>query len=191
MEIALVVSAFLFLLTGLLGTIVPVIPGPPLSYIGLLLLQWSGYGGFSTTFLVLWAALTIAVMVMDYFLPAFFTKKFGGSRIAVIGSVLGLIIGIIFFAPIGVIIGSFLGAFAGEMIHQSFRRRTATPPLRQLEDRETQAELGEVNVTEADTSTIKALKVALGAFLAFILGTGAKLIICMLMIYYAIRAVVI
>jgi uncharacterized protein YqgC (DUF456 family) len=107
-------------------------------------------------------------MVMDYFLPALFTKRFGGSRIAVIGSVLGLIIGMIFFAPIGVIIGSFLGAFAGEMINYRFRRRSS----------------------DAETSTIKALKVALGAFLAFILGTGAKLIICMLMIYYAIRALV-
>jgi uncharacterized protein YqgC (DUF456 family) len=170
MEIALVVLAFLFLLIGLIGTVIPAIPGPPLSYIGLLLLQWSGYGGFSTTFLLFWAALTIAVTVMDYFLPALFTKKFGGSRIAVIGSVLGLIIGIVFFAPIGMIIGSFLGAFAGEMINQRFRRRTAT--------------------LDNDTSTIKALKVALGAFLAFISGTGAKLIICMLMIYYAIKALV-
>jgi uncharacterized protein YqgC (DUF456 family) len=191
MEIALVISAFLFLLVGLIGALVPVIPGPPLSFIGLLLLQWSGYGGFTTTFLLLLAALTIAVMVMDYFLPALFTKKFGGSRIAVIGSVLGLIIGVIFFAPVGVIIGPFLGAFAGEMINLSFRQQPTVPPLKQLEDQETQAERGEVNVTEADTSpTIKALKVALGAFLAFILGTGAKLIICMLMIYYAIRAVV-
>jgi uncharacterized protein YqgC (DUF456 family) len=175
MEIALVVLAFLLLLTGLLGTVVPVVPGPPLSYIGLLLLQWSGYGGFSTTFLLLWAVLTIAVMVMDYFLPALFTKKFGGSRIAVIGSVLGLIIGVIFFAPIGVIIGSFLGAFAGEMINQRFQRRTAT---------------SDTDTSDADTGTNKALKAALGAFLAFILGTGAKLIICVLMIYYAIRAVV-
>ena len=167
MEIALVVLAFLLLLTGLLGTVVPIIPGPPLSYIGLLLLQWSGYGGFSITFLLLWAGLTVAVMVMDYFLPAIMTKKFGGSRFAVIGSVLGLIIGMIFFAPIGMIIGSFLGAFAGEMINQRLRRRSTS---------------------DTDNSPIKALKVALGAFLAFIMGTGAKLIICMLMIYYAVKA---
>jgi uncharacterized protein YqgC (DUF456 family) len=173
MEIALVVSAFVLLLVGLLGTVVPIFPGPPLSYIGLLFLQWSGYGGFSTTFLLLWAALTIAVMVMDYFLPAWFTKRFGGSRIAVIGSVLGLIIGMIFFAPIGVIIGSFLGAFAGEMINHRFRRRTTT-----------------LDTDTSDTASNKALKAALGAFLAFILGTGAKLIISVLMIYYAIRALV-
>jgi uncharacterized protein YqgC (DUF456 family) len=168
MEIALVVSAFLLLLIGLLGTVVPVIPGPPLSYIGLLLLQWSGHGGFSTTFLLLWAVLTIAVVVMDYFLPALFTKRFGGSRIAVVGSVLGLIIGIIFFAPTGVIIGPFLGAFTGEMINYRFQKRSS----------------------DTNIPFFKSLKVALGAFLAFILGTGAKLIICMLMIYYAIRALV-
>jgi uncharacterized protein YqgC (DUF456 family) len=159
MEIILVILAFLLLLAGFLGAIVPVLPGPPLSYIGLLLLQWSGYGGFSSTFLWVWAAITIAVTIMDNVLPAWLTKKFGGSRLAVIGSILGLVIGMIFFAPIGLIIGPFLGALVGELISNR-------------------------------SSSVKALKVALGAFLAFILGTGAKLIIGMLMIYYAVMAMI-
>jgi uncharacterized protein YqgC (DUF456 family) len=159
MGILLVILAFLFLLIGLLGTIVPAIPGPPLSYIGLLLLQWSGYGGFSSTFLWVWAAITVAVMIMDYILPVWFTKRFGGSRLAVIGSVVGLIIGMIFFTPIGLIIGPFLGALVGEWIHNH-------------------------------SCNIKTFKVALGVFLAFILGTGAKLIVCLLMIYFAVRAMI-
>jgi uncharacterized protein YqgC (DUF456 family) len=159
MEIVLVILAFMFLLAGLLGTVVPVIPGPPLSYIGLLLLQWSGYGNFSSTFLLVWAVITITVTIMDNVLPAWLTKKFGGSRLAVIGSILGLVIGMIFFPPIGLIVGPFLGALTGELIHSR-------------------------------TYDIKALKVALGAFLAFILGTGAKLIISLLMIYYAVMAMI-
>jgi uncharacterized protein YqgC (DUF456 family) len=176
MEIVLAAFAFLFLLAGLLGSVIPALPGPPLSYIGLLLLQWSGYGNFSAAFLWLWAAITAAVTVADNFLPAWMTKKFGGSRAAVAGSVLGLIAGMIFFAPLGLLIGPFLGALAGELINNSVRRNktNSTDPG-----------------SSADNSAgnVKALKAALGAFLAFILGTGAKLITGSLMIYYAVKAV--
>jgi uncharacterized protein YqgC (DUF456 family) len=157
MEIILVIVAFLFLLAGFLGAIIPVIPGPSLSYIGLLLLQWSGYGNFTPTFLLVWLAITLAVIIGDYLLPAWMTRRFGGSRSAAIGSLLGLLAGIFFFPPAGLIIGSFLGALIGELLH---------------------------NRTDKD----KALKVAFGAFLAFILSTGAKLIICSVMIFYAVKA---
>ena len=172
MEIVLVVLAFLCLLVGLLGSVVPALPGPPVSYIGLLLLQWSGYAGFSVFFLIVWAALTVIVTIMDNVLPAVMTKRFGGSRLAVAGSVLGLIAGMIFFAPAGLIAGPFLGAFAGELINMRFQA------LRK-------------NNTGADAAVPtggKPFKAALGAFLAFIAGTGAKLIIGSMMIYFAIRA---
>ena len=175
MEIVPAAAAFLFLLLGLLGSVVPALPGPPLSYIGLLLLQWSGYGGFSSSFLWLWAGITAAVTVMDNFLPAWMTKRFGGSRMAVIGSVLGLIAGTLFFAPIGLLIGPFLGALAGELINI------------QVKNKKTNSTGSAAD--ENSAGGVKALKVALGAFLAFIVGTGAKLIIGALMIYYAVKAV--
>jgi uncharacterized protein YqgC (DUF456 family) len=179
MEIFLAILAFLFLLTGLLGSVVPVIPGTPLGYVGLLLLQWSGYGGFSAVFLWVWAGITVAVTVMDYVLPAIMTKKFGGSCLAVIGSVLGRIIGIFFCPPLGMIAGPFLGALAGELIYSRFfvkRDETAS---------------SEGDVTKANRArTVKALNAALGAFLAFIFGTGAKLIAGSLMIFYAVKAVI-
>jgi len=157
MEIILVILAFLFLLTALLGSVIPVLPGPPLGFAGLLLLQWSGFADFSAAFLWLWAGITIAVTIMDNILPVWMTKRFGGSRMAVFGSVVGLIAGMFFFPPIGLVIGPFLGALLGELINN---RSRAT-----------------------------ALKVAFGAFLAFIVGTGAKLIVCSMMIFYAVRAV--
>ena len=159
MEIALAIIAFLFLLTGILGSIIPVVPGPSMSFIALLLLQWSGYGNFSTTFLCVWGIITLAVTIGDYFFPALMTRKFGGSRSAAIGSVVGLLIGILFFPPVGLIIGSFIGALVGELLH---------------------------NRSDND----KALKVAFGAFLAFILGTGAKLIISSMMLFYAVKALI-
>jgi uncharacterized protein YqgC (DUF456 family) len=155
----LVVCAFALLLFGLLGAVVPALPGPPLSYAGLLVLQWSGRGGFTFIFLCVWAAVVVAVVVADNFLPALMTKHFGGSRAVVIGSVVGLIAGIFFFPPVGIIAGPFLGAFVGELINN-----------------------------RADGA--KALKVAFGAFLAFIVGTGAKLIASSMMIFYAVKAII-
>jgi uncharacterized protein YqgC (DUF456 family) len=158
MEIVLVVLAFLLLAAGLVGAVIPALPGPPLSYIGLLVLQWSGYLGFSFTLLWIWAGITAVVTVMDYILPAIMTKQFGGSRAASIGSFLGLLVGIFFFPPWGMIVGPFIGAFIGELIHN--------------------------RTTDGEA----ALKAALGAFLAFIVGTGAKLVVSSVMLYYAIKA---
>jgi uncharacterized protein YqgC (DUF456 family) len=158
METILAVLAFAAMALGFLGSIFPILPGPPLSFAGLLLLQLSGYGGFSSAFLWIWAAITAIVTVGDNFLPAWMTKQFGGSRYAVWGSVLGIIAGIFLFPPVGLIFGPFLGALAGELI---------------------------VNRSDGHT----ALKAALGAFLAFIVGTGIKLIVCAVMVFYAIKAV--
>ena len=155
----MIVIAFALLIAGLLGAIVPVIPGPPLSYAGLLVLQWSGHAGFSTFFLLIWAGIAAAVTIMDYILPSFLTKRFGGSRFASIGSLVGLLVGMIFFAPLGLIVGPFLGAFIGELIHNS-------------------------------KNGAKALKVAFGAFAAFIAGSGAKLVVSGIMLFFAVRALV-
>ncbi|MCL2043414.1 MAG: DUF456 domain-containing protein [Treponema sp.] len=158
MEIALIILAFFLLAAGLVGAVVPIIPGPPLSYFGLLVLHWSGRGGFSLIFLLTWAFISAGAIVMDYLLPSIMTKHFGGSRSASIGAFLGLIAGL-FFVPVGLIIGPFLGALLGEIIH-----------MRGYSD--------------------KALKVALGAFLSFIAGTGIKLTVSVMMLFFAIRTLI-
>ena len=159
MEIVKVIFAFVLLAGGILGAVVPVIPGPPISYLGLLLIQWSGYGEFSGTFLWIWAGITLIVTIMDYVLPSLMTKRFGGSRAASIGSFLGLLAGMFLFPPWGVIAGPFLGAFAGELMYNR-------------------------------ANSAKAFTVALGAFFAFIVGSGAKLVAGSLMLFYAIKAVI-
>ncbi|MDR0472530.1 MAG: DUF456 domain-containing protein [Treponema sp.] len=187
MSIILVIFAIILLLTGLLGAILPVLPGPPISFIGLLLLQWSGRGGFSPAFLWLAGIITIAVTVMDYILPALLTKRFGGSRMAVIGSTLGLIAGVIFFPPIGLIIGSFLGALIGELINNNIKEKRSNNNDAD-NGGSSSSETSAYNGPAAGNANVKAVMVALGAFLAFIAGTGAKLVICSLMIYYAVKA---
>ena len=159
MEIILVILAFVLLAAGILGSFIPILPGPPLSYIGLLILQWSGHGGFSTAFLLAWAGITIVVTVMDYLLPSLMTRQFGGSRAAAIGSFLGLLAGIFLFPPWGIIVGPFLGAFTGELLYNR-------------------------------ANGARAFKVALGSFLAFIVGSGVKLVVSSMMLYYAFRAIV-
>jgi hypothetical protein len=95
--------------------VLPVIPGPPLSYIGLLLLHFTEKFQFSERFLIIWAIVTAAVYALDYIIPAWGTKKFGGSKRGVWGSIIGLVIGLFFFPPFGIIIGPFLGAVVGEL----------------------------------------------------------------------------
>ncbi|MCL2511370.1 MAG: DUF456 domain-containing protein [Bacteroidales bacterium] len=115
LDIVLVILGICLLIVGLVGCVLPIIPGPPLSYVALLLLQATDFADFSVEFLLITAFITVAVTVADYILPAWGTKKWGGSRAGTIGAVVGLLIGL-FFLPIGIIVGPFFGAFVGELI---------------------------------------------------------------------------
>jgi len=115
MDYVLIALGILMMLSGLAGCILPVIPGPPLSYIGILMLHFTERYQFSTNFLILWAIITVVIYGLDYVIPAWGTKKFGGSKRGVWGSVIGLVIGFFFFPPFGIIIGPFLGAVIGEI----------------------------------------------------------------------------
>ncbi len=103
------------ILLGLLGGILPILPGPPLSYVGLLLLHFTERYQFSTNFLTVWAVITVVVYALDYIVPAWGTKKFGGSKRGIWGSIIGLVLGIFVFPPLGIIIGPFIGAVVGEL----------------------------------------------------------------------------
>jgi uncharacterized protein YqgC (DUF456 family) len=103
------------IVVGFLGCIVPIVPGPPISYVGLLLMQLTSNYSFESNFLMIWAGVTIGVTVLDYVVPAWGTKKYGGSKWGIWGSIIGLFIGM-GFGPFGIIIGAFGGAVLGEMI---------------------------------------------------------------------------
>ncbi|MBP1676884.1 MAG: rane protein [Bacteroidetes bacterium] len=115
MDVFLIILAGFFVLTGLLGSVLPVLPGPPLSYIGLLLLHFTDKYQFSMSFLLWWLAVVVVVQVLDYVIPIWGTKKFGGSKNGVWGSTIGLVVGL-FLGPFGIILGPFAGAFVGEML---------------------------------------------------------------------------
>ena len=115
MDYILIGLGILLLVSGILGCVLPVIPGPPLNYAGLLLLHFTGRYQFSTQFLLVWAVITVVVYALDYVIPAWGTRKFGGSRRGVWGSVIGLVVGLFFFPPFGIIVGPFAGAVIGEL----------------------------------------------------------------------------
>lgn len=115
MEIIWVILGAAFIIAGLIGAFLPVVPGLPFSYVGLLILQLL-HTPFSVTFMLVWLAIILVVsFVLDNVIPAWATKKSGGSPYGVTGSVLGLVVGL-FFPPIGFVIGPLLGAFIGEII---------------------------------------------------------------------------
>ena len=115
MDYILIVLGVIFLISGILGCVLPVLPGPPLSYAGLLFLHFTSKYHFETKFLIIWAIITAAVYAVDYIIPVIGTKKFGGSKWGVWGSVIGLVAGLFLFPPFGIIIGPFAGAVIGEL----------------------------------------------------------------------------
>ncbi|MGY0391598.1 DUF456 domain-containing protein [Bizionia sp. KMM 8389] len=147
MDIILVIIGFLFMLIGLAGSFLPILPGPPLSWIGLFLLYLTD--AIPNNWYILGITLVIALVVfaLDYIIPAMGTKRFGGSKKGVIGTTIGLLVSLIFpvFGPLGIIIWPFIGAFVGEMINK------------------------------ADSKV--AVRAAFGSFLGFLTGTLMKFIV--------------
>lgn len=120
METTLAVCAILLGLLGIIGSIVPALPGPPLSWLGLLVLYIWGSGTcdgapLSSTRLFVWLGIVTVVTVLDYVVPAYFTKLTGGSKYGSWGAIIGLFLGL-FLTPIGILLGTFLGAFLGELL---------------------------------------------------------------------------
>ena len=117
-NILLVVGAALLLIVGFIGTFVPILPGAPLAWLGLLTAYFSDYCKISITGLIITGVLAVVVSILDNIFPIAMTKKFGGSKAAVTGSTIGLILGL-FGGPAGIIIGPFVGAMVGELIHNN------------------------------------------------------------------------
>jgi hypothetical protein len=119
MDTALLILGFIFMIIGILGSFLPVLPGTPLSWIGLLLLHLTEAVPMNWWFLGITAAVAVLIFVMDYIIPAMGTKKFGGSRAGMIGATIGLVIGLLAPIPGGIIIGPFVGAFLGELSNKA------------------------------------------------------------------------
>lgn len=115
MDIALLIIAFVLMLVGIVGCIVPGLPGTPIAYAGLWIAQATDRIDFSWQFLLIWSIVVVVISVLDYIVPAWGTKKYGGTKWGVWGSTIGVFIGL-FFGAVGVILGPLVGAIIGELI---------------------------------------------------------------------------
>lgn len=153
--LALVAAVF-----GIVGSIMPGLPGPPVSWVGMLLVFFAEKGTdnpMTLTTLIVWLVITVVVSVLDYVVPSWTTRAAGGHKAASTGALIGLLAGI-FLTPVGMIAGALLGAFVGELM-----------------------------VT--DKGVFAAFKAGLGAFAGFIFGTGLKLITSGIMCYIIVKII--
>jgi uncharacterized protein YqgC (DUF456 family) len=170
MNTVLIIVGAICLLAGIAGCILPVIPGVPLAFAGLILLQFTDKVDFTWQFLVIWGVVTIVVQVLDYFIPAWGTKKFGGSKWGVWGSTIGLFVGL-FMGPMGIVVGPFLGAVLGELMY--FNRHP------------------QITDTQKPNSNFnKALRAGFGSFVGLLAGTLLKLVCCAWMAVEFVKAIV-
>ncbi len=119
MDIILAILGFCFVCLGIIGSFLPVLPGPITSWIGMLLLHLTNAVPQNWTLLGITLAIAIIIFILDYFIPAMGTKRFGGTKYGVYGTTIGLIIGLLSPIPFGIIIGAFFGAFIGELLYDS------------------------------------------------------------------------
>jgi uncharacterized protein len=123
MDLFLLLLSIIVLFIGLAGCFLPLIPGPPLSFMALVIIHFTRFADFNTGFLLLMALVAVAVTITDFFVPVWATGKSGGSRYGIWGAGIGIIAGIFFFPPLGLITGPFAGAVIGELIYGRSARK--------------------------------------------------------------------
>lgn len=150
MDTILLILGFVCVIVGVFGSFMPVLPGPTISWIGILLLYLTKSVENNYWILGFTLAVTIFISILDYIIPAKGTKKFGGSKFGIWGTNIGMILGFLFIPiPLGFMIGAFIGAFAGELYFNS-------------------------------TDKQRALKAATGSILGFLASSFMKFVVCMI-----------
>ena len=125
MDILLIFLSGFFILLGIVGSFLPIIPGPLTSWLGILILSITQSVFIDKISLVVSFIIAVGIFVLDYFVPVLGAKKFGGGRGSIIGSSIGLICGILFIGPFGIFLGPFFGAFIGELVVNSDNKKGA------------------------------------------------------------------
>jgi uncharacterized protein YqgC (DUF456 family) len=116
-EVILLVSTLFLMLVGLIGCLLPVLPGVPVIYV--VAFVYAAITGFETIgsgFLIAFGILTVVTLILDNLAGVYGAKRFGATRWGMLGAILGMIIGLIFGSIIGMIIGPFFGAVLLELL---------------------------------------------------------------------------
>ncbi len=113
-DLFLLALGITLIILGLIGCVLPVLPGPPISFLALVSVNYSKWGPIDNDLLWMLGAVAVAVTILDYIVPVWGTKKFGGSKRGIWGAAIGLVVGL-FFGILGIILGPFIGALLGEL----------------------------------------------------------------------------
>lgn len=164
MEYLVIIGAVVLGFIGFLGAILPGLPGTPLSYAGLLLFLFLPEFEANATFLIVMGVIALIITILDYVIPIYGTKQFGGTKQGVRGSTIGLVVSVFIlpllgivigpFGIIGLILGPFVGAYIGELIAKNNQN---------------------------------ALRAAFGSFVGFLLGTFMKVVYAVLVLIFIFK----
>ena len=159
------IAAVVVLIIGLIGDIIPGIPGTPVSYLALLLMHWTERLSYTPQFLLMTGLICVVITVLDYVVPVWGTKKFGGTKAGVRGSTIGLIVGIIVLPLLGIVLGPFglIGILGGPFVG---------------------AYIGE---KMGGTPDDKAWRSAFGSFIGFLAGTFMKIAYTLVVGFYVFK----
>ena len=116
MDMLLIFISGFFILLGIAGSFLPIIPGPMTSWLGIFILSFTQYVLINKIYLFSSFFIALSIFILDYFIPVLGVKKFGGGKGSVLGSSIGLICGLLFIGPFGILLGPFFGAFIGELV---------------------------------------------------------------------------
>jgi uncharacterized protein YqgC (DUF456 family) len=119
LETIAIVIGSIFVLVGIAGCVLPILPGPVLIFLGLLVLALlkDFFPPLTPTLMIVMAILTVIVTIGDYMIPLWGAKKYGTSKWGIWGSVAGMAIGLL-FSPFGMLLGAVIGAVAVEWLVQ-------------------------------------------------------------------------
>ena len=120
MTILIIVFSIILLILGVIGSILPIVPGPPLSFVGLLLLHLFTPFVMQEDYLFLFGIAAALITFLDYWIQVYSVKLFGGGKASTIGVIIGIVVGVFIFPPVGVLVGPFLGAYIGAIIESDF-----------------------------------------------------------------------
>ena len=124
MDLLLIIISAVLIISGIIGSFMPILPGPLTSWFGLFILNLISSVEIDSALLIITFIIAITIFILDSLIPIYGSKYFGATKYGIIGASIGLVIGIITPIPFGILIGPILGALIGELLFNNDLRKS-------------------------------------------------------------------